>query len=67
MIVDADDDDGYLAGMSDEDIARFRAHAEQCQIQADRAVRPEDQEAWLRMAAEWIKLALDAERRRGRK
>jgi hypothetical protein len=60
-------DDDYLAGMSDQDIARFRAHAEECRIQADRSIEVANKDAWLRMAAEWNRLAEDAEkRRRGR-
>jgi hypothetical protein len=51
--------------MSD-DTARFRAQAEECRRQAERAISPLDKEAWLRVAGEWIKLAQDAEQRRGR-
>ena len=36
--------------MSDQDIGRFRAQAEECQLQAERSAR------------EWIKLPEDAER-----
>lgn len=57
-------DGGYLGDMSEEDIARFRAQAEECQAQADRSIRTTDKEAWLRMANEWLKLAQDVERRR---
>jgi hypothetical protein len=54
----------YIAGTSHIDIAASRAQAEECLDQADRSTSPTDREAWLRMAAEWIKLAEDAERRR---
>ena len=64
MIVDTSGDGDYLAGMSDADIARFRAQAEECRLQAGRSKGTSDKEAWLRMAGEWIKLAEDAEKRR---
>jgi hypothetical protein len=56
----------YCEGMSDQDIARFRAQAEECRQQAERAISLLDKESWLRVAGEWIKLAQDAEQRRGR-
>jgi hypothetical protein len=43
--------------MSDQDVARFRAQADECRQQAERAINPLDKEAWLRLAGEWIKLA----------
>lgn len=64
MSIDMNDDGGYLEKMSDQDIARFRAQAEECVSQADRAFRAADQEARMRMAREWTRLAEDAERRR---
>jgi len=48
--------------MSD-DAARFRKQAEECRDQAAKAISPIDKEAWLRVAEEWLKLALSAERR----
>src|SRR5579863_3899277 len=57
-------DEEYIAGTSHTDTAASRAQAEECLDQADRSTSPTDREAWLRMAAEWIKLAEDAERRR---
>ena len=57
----------YPDGMSDQEIARFRAQAEECRQQAEKAISPLDKEAWLRVAGEWIKLAQETERRlRGR-
>jgi hypothetical protein len=64
MSIESEADDGYLEGMSDQEIARFRAQADECLQQAERSVRTTDKEAWLRMAGEWTKLAQDAERRR---
>jgi hypothetical protein len=52
--------------MSDQAIARFRAQAEECRQQAERAISLLDKDSWLRVAGEWIKLAQDAERRRAR-
>lgn len=46
--------------MSQEDTERFRAEAEECRRQAARAVKSEDKEAWLRLAADWLKLAEEA-------
>lgn len=64
--VDTSGREDILAGMSDADIARFRAQAEECRPQAERSVRDTDKAAWLQMAGEWDQLAQDAERRRKR-
>jgi hypothetical protein len=45
--------------MSEEVAVRFRKQAEEA-----KAVSPLDKKAWLRVAEEWLKLALSAERRR---
>ena len=66
MSIDQLDDDGYLAWMSNQDIVRFRAHAEECRQQAERCVNPLDKEAWLQMATDWTKLAESAEQWLGR-
>jgi hypothetical protein len=50
--------------MSDDDAARFRKQADECREQAAKAVSPLDKEAWLRVAEEWIKLAMSVEKRR---
>jgi hypothetical protein len=50
--------------MSKDDAIRFRKQAEECRDQAAKAISPLDTEAWLRVAEEWLKLALSAERRR---
>jgi hypothetical protein len=50
--------------MSDDDAHRFRKQAEDCREQAAKAVSPLDKEAWLRVAEEWLKLALSVEDRR---
>jgi hypothetical protein len=51
-------------GMSVSDVDRFRKEAEEARRQAERAISSLDKEEWLRVAAEWIKLAQDAEKRR---
>ncbi|MBR0975666.1 hypothetical protein [Bradyrhizobium japonicum] len=51
----------YPDAMSEQDVARFRAQADECRQLAERAVNPLDKEAWLRLAGEWIKLAQNAE------
>jgi hypothetical protein len=50
--------------MSETDSARFRKQAEECREQAAKALSPLDKEAWLRVAEEWLKLALAADGRR---
>jgi hypothetical protein len=47
-----------------EDAARFRKRAEEAREHAARARSPLDKEAWLRVAEEWLKLAVSAEGRR---
>jgi hypothetical protein len=39
------------------DSDRFRRQAEESRQQAAKSINPLDKEAWLRLAAEWIKLA----------
>jgi hypothetical protein len=50
--------------MSGDEAARFRKHAEECREQAAKAFSPLDKEAWLKVAEEWIKLAMSVEGRR---
>jgi hypothetical protein len=57
----------YVGEMSDADIARSRAQAEECLKQAEVSTSENDKETWLRMAAKWIKLIEDAEQRRSGK
>ena len=40
---------------------RYRREAEECQLNAKKAKKPVDQEAWQRLAADWMKLARGAE------
>jgi hypothetical protein len=40
---------------------RYRRAAEECQLNAEKAERSADREAWLRLAADWTKLAQAAE------
>jgi hypothetical protein len=40
---------------------RYRREAEECRRNAEKAMRPVDREAWLRLAADWAKLAAGAE------
>jgi hypothetical protein len=44
---------------------RYRREAEECRQNAEHAIRPIDREAWLRLAADWAKLAEAAELRPG--
>jgi hypothetical protein len=50
--------------MHRDDAARFRKQAEESREQAAKAVSPLDKEAWLRLAEEWLKLAMTVEGRR---
>jgi hypothetical protein len=50
--------------MSKTDADRFRQQAEECRKLAERSASQLDKEAWLRLAADWIKLAENAEQPR---
>jgi hypothetical protein len=52
--------------MSDDEADMFRRQAEECRLQAEKAVSPLDKEAWLRVAGDWIKLAQSIDARGGR-
>jgi hypothetical protein len=43
--------------MTETDVKKFRSEAEQCRKLAEEARNQADKEAWLRLAADWIKLA----------
>jgi hypothetical protein len=49
--------------MSADDAARYRKQAEEARQCAESAINPFDKEAWLRIAEEWLKLALIADGR----
>ena len=51
--------------MSNDEAERFRKQAEERYQQAEKAV-PLDKEAWLKVAAEWIKLAQANDKRGGK-
>ena len=40
---------------------KYRRAAEECRLNAENAERSADREAWLRLAADWAKLAQSAE------
>jgi len=42
-------------------IEKYRREAEECRQCAERALRPADKDAWLRLAADWARLADGAE------
>lgn len=50
--------------MPETDAERFLREAEECLREADKARNPLDQEAWLKLADEWMKLARAAKERR---
>ncbi|GLR87997.1 hypothetical protein [Bradyrhizobium iriomotense] len=52
--------------MTELDAEWFRKEAEECRQQAGKTVDPIDREAWLKLAADWAKLAEDDDRRRSR-
>jgi hypothetical protein len=47
--------------MSETAEQRYRREAEECRQNAEQAKNPVDQEAWLRLADDWMKLARSAE------
>jgi hypothetical protein len=51
--------------VSEVDAKRFKANANDCRQLAAEAAREDDQQAWLRLAEEWDKLAEQARDRRG--
>jgi hypothetical protein len=50
--------------MPADDADRFRKQEDECRKQAAKAVSPLDKETWLRVAEEWLKLAISVEGRR---
>jgi hypothetical protein len=48
--------------MIEANAERFRNEAHECQQMAAKAMSQPDKEAWLKLAADWIKLAEDTER-----
>jgi len=50
--------------MPSDEADKFRKQADECREQAAKAYSPLDKEAWLRVAEEWIKLAMSVEGRR---
>jgi hypothetical protein len=52
--------------MSEQDIAKFRAQADECRQQAERALNPLDKERWLRLAGDWMKMVQEVEKRLGK-
>lgn len=51
--------------MVQSDADRFKGRAEECRRLAEKAISEQDKEAWLRLAAEWDRLAESASHRRG--
>ena len=51
--------------MPETDADNFRRQADMCQEQAAKAVSQPDKDAWLRLAADWVTLAEDADKRMG--
>lgn len=49
--------------MAESDAERFREEANECRTLAAAAINPIDKESWLRLAAEWQKLAEEAAER----
>ncbi|WFU74939.1 hypothetical protein [Bradyrhizobium sp. CB2312] len=52
--------------MAVTDAELFRKEAEDCLHLAEKAISALDKEEWQRLAAEWLKLAQEAESRGGR-
>ncbi|MCK1445864.1 hypothetical protein IVB34_22065 [Bradyrhizobium sp. 2] len=43
--------------MSEKEADHYRFEAEECRRLAEKAIKQWDKEAWLRLAADWLKLA----------
>jgi hypothetical protein len=54
----------YDPAIMDDDSAKYRKQADECREQAGKAYSPLDKEAWLRVAGEWLKLAVSSDARR---
>ena len=66
MIIEPGGSGVYADACPTKAVTRFRAQADDCRQQAERAVNPLDKESWLRLAGEWTKMAQDAEARLAR-
>jgi hypothetical protein len=53
--------------MSESDADRFRRQAAECVQEAEKSISPLDKETWLRVAAEWMKLAQSIDDRQGKR
>jgi hypothetical protein len=47
------------------DVQKYRQQAEECRKMADKAFSPLDKEAWLQLAADWLRLVEMAQQREG--
>jgi hypothetical protein len=52
-----------MSNQDDDAAARFRRQAEEAREQAATALSPLDKEAWLRLAEDWLKLAVSVDGR----
>jgi hypothetical protein len=43
--------------MTEDDTEQFRQQAEECRREAEKAITPWTREAWLKLAADWLRLA----------
>jgi len=53
----------WIQSMSDAQ--KYRQQAEECRKMADKAFSPLDKEAWLQLAADWLRLVQMAQQREG--
>ena len=54
----------FIPVAMDADAEKFRREAKKCRQQAKDCLSPPDKEAWLQLAADWMELAEEQERRR---
>jgi hypothetical protein len=59
--------DNQVSLMTEDDTEQFRQQAEECRREAEKAITPWTREAWLKLAADWLRLAQDIVARRNRK
>jgi hypothetical protein len=53
--------------MPSNEVARLRLQAQECVEQAERSISPLDKETWLRVAADWMRLAQSIDDRQGKR
>ena len=56
---------GILRFDTQGEAEQYRKRAEECRQMASKVISPLDKEAWLKLAEDWLRLALNSEKREG--